>query len=301
MSWSKITLIGMASYMDQIGKDLFQGINLPEGIEKDLVCNTILQRGGEFEVIYSDPFFMQAQIPYWSRKHYRTFDKWIKALNIEYEPLYNFDRYEEWTDDHSRDTDFTEGHTFNGSIARITGAEDTNNLTQTNNLTRTDDLTRTDNLTRTDDLEETRDTDLTVETKRSAMDAATYQPYTQEHTTGSGANNKTENTGTVKNTGTVTDTGNVKNTGTVKDTGTVTNTGSVTRDEEENINTLNRDSRNSNESLTGQDEHTGHLYGNIGVTTSQQMLQSELDIAKWNIYDHISDLFLQEFTIPIYE
>ena len=40
--------------------------------------------------------------------------------------------------------------------------------------------------------------------------------------------------------------------------------------------------------------------GNIGVTTSQQMLQQELDIAQWNIYEHITDLFLNEFVIPIY-
>lgn len=45
----------------------------------------------------------------------------------------------------------------------------------------------------------------------------------------------------------------------------------------------------------------GRAYGNIGVTTSQQMLQAELDIAKWNLIDKISDIFLQEFTIMVYE
>ena len=45
-------------------------------------------------------------------------------------------------------------------------------------------------------------------------------------------------------------------------------------------------------------EHRKH--GNIGVTTSQQMLQSELDIARFNIVQQITDLFLQEFCIMIY-
>ena len=40
--------------------------------------------------------------------------------------------------------------------------------------------------------------------------------------------------------------------------------------------------------------------GNIGVTTSQQMLQSEFDIARWNMYEHIADLFCQEFCIMVY-
>lgn len=43
-----------------------------------------------------------------------------------------------------------------------------------------------------------------------------------------------------------------------------------------------------------------HLYGNIGVTTSQQMLRDELDIVTWNLYEHISDLFIEEFCILIY-
>ena len=46
--------------------------------------------------------------------------------------------------------------------------------------------------------------------------------------------------------------------------------------------------------------HTAHLYGNIGVTTSQQMLQSELDVARWNLYEQIADLFCEEMCIMIY-
>lgn len=46
--------------------------------------------------------------------------------------------------------------------------------------------------------------------------------------------------------------------------------------------------------------HSSHMYGNIGVTTSQQMLEAEYNIAKWNIYENIKDLFMQEFCIMIY-
>lgn len=45
---------------------------------------------------------------------------------------------------------------------------------------------------------------------------------------------------------------------------------------------------------------TGRTHGNIGVTTSQQMLQSELDIAEWNLVEKITDIFVQEFCIPVY-
>ena len=47
--------------------------------------------------------------------------------------------------------------------------------------------------------------------------------------------------------------------------------------------------------------HNGRIHGNIGVTTSQQMLEAELNLGYWNVYEKISELFLQEFTIPVYE
>lgn len=46
---------------------------------------------------------------------------------------------------------------------------------------------------------------------------------------------------------------------------------------------------------------TGRAHGNIGVTTSQQMLESELDLGYWNLYERMTDLFLKEFVIPVYE
>ena len=52
--------------------------------------------------------------------------------------------------------------------------------------------------------------------------------------------------------------------------------------------------------MSNDSEHDGRIHGNIGVTTSQQMLQQELDLGYWNIYDKITQLFLQEFVIPVY-
>ncbi len=68
------------------------------------------------------------------------------------------------------------------------------------------------------------------------------------------------------------------------------------------VNTAGSDSSTSSGSMTHGEviEHTGRLYGNIGVTTSQQMLQSELDIAKFNLYDQIADIFCEEFCLMIY-
>ena len=52
--------------------------------------------------------------------------------------------------------------------------------------------------------------------------------------------------------------------------------------------------------MSNDSEHNGRIHGNIGVTTSQQMLEQELNLGYWNVYEKITELFLQEFVIPVY-
>lgn len=48
-------------------------------------------------------------------------------------------------------------------------------------------------------------------------------------------------------------------------------------------------------------EHTAHVSGNIGVTTSQQMVEAELDLSKkLDIYRFIVEDFKQEFCLMVY-
>ena len=250
MSQAKITLIGLEGYLNP-EQSLFDKMVLPADIDKDTLIGSILMRCQEFELLYSDPYFMQDAISIWSRKNYRTFDKWIKALNIEYDPLYNYDRTEEYTDTHT------------GSRSGSGSNTQTNDLTRTNNLTNAQDITRTDNLASTNDV--------TLTHSEKAYNDSSYVGTTQDVTDQDGSQ-----TGTVRTAGSVTDTGTVKDTGIVKD----------------------QFSNSDQDSYTNK--HNARLFGNIGVTTSQQMLQSELDIARWNLYEHIADLFCQEFCVMVY-
>ena len=229
MASAKITLTSFYTWFNTAvtPDDLFKNLNLPEGIDKDTLVGNILMRGGEFEVMYSDPYFLQNLIGVWSSKWYRTFDKWVKALAIEYSPLENYDRMEEWQD--TRNNHGSE--TTSGTLGRTTS----------------------------DSLSRTATDGGTTETKVSAYDSSTYQPSNQV---------------TVTNSSGFTDTGS----GTLNDT----TSGSTTTSFGEGA------------------KHEGRVHGNVGVTTSQTMLESELQIAEWNLYEHITDLFLSEFVIPIY-
>jgi len=57
-----------------------------------------------------------------------------------------------------------------------------------------------------------------------------------------------------------------------------------------------------NESGTDEFEnnHTSHQYGNIGVTSAQALFMRETEVARFNMYEHIADLFATEFCIMVY-
>lgn len=57
------------------------------------------------------------------------------------------------------------------------------------------------------------------------------------------------------------------------------------------------DSAGTNTSTTS---HDSRVHGNIGVTTTQQLLQSEREVAMFNIYDSICKDFQKRFLIWIY-
>lgn len=207
MAMSKITLFGFYKYYNLQNKDFFENLLLPVGIDKDVVVGNILEKGGEFEVLYSDPDFCTEMMYIWSKKWNRTFTKWYEALNISYNPLENYDRMEEW---HSIDV-----------------GESHNKLDMNSNSSN-----------------ENHSTDL-----RSVFNSSAFE--NDAHNDSNGSANVNSNT--------------------------------LSDGEAKNVN-----------------DRTGRLHGNIGVTTSQQMLQAELDIAAWNLYDHITDVFLKEFIIPVY-
>ena len=238
MAQAKITLIGIENFLNP-DRSVFDKMNLPAGIDKETLIGSILLRCQEFELLYSDPDFLIDAVNIWSRKNYWTFDKWVKAINIQYDPLYNYDRTEEWTDTHSGDYSKSGSGNSSGTTGTL------NNLTETHNLATSNDVTNTHS--------------------EKAFNDSNYVGTTQDVT-----DQDTTDTGTITNTGTVT--GNYSNT----------------------------DSNNESGDDSFENKHNGRMYGNIGVTTSQQMLQSELDIARWNMYEHIADLFASEFCIMVY-
>lgn len=130
MSSAIITLIGFYGY----DPTLFDGLDLPTGVEKDLLIDSILMRGGEYEVVYSNPNLLKSMIGSWSKRWKPVFENWAKATNdmSEISPLENYDRYEAWEDSNtSTSTDEMHG---TGNTSGTDGTTATSNTQGTDTV-----------------------------------------------------------------------------------------------------------------------------------------------------------------------
>ena len=315
---AKITLIGFYNY----DPTLFDGLILPEGIEKDLVVDEILERSNEFESLYSNPDFVKQRITMWGRKHYRTFDKWIKALGIEYDPLNNYDRYEEYTDTHVGN-ELTSGNRSDVAHNSSQGANDVsrsdNRFNQTmgtgsnevsgteNGMNNKQDFSNSLANSHTEGSTKPAEQTTTKEHQVSAYDSSTYQP-SEKDTEGNVVNhNGTDESDTSSHTGTEGNTREVNvnaHNETAANSQNEANVSAGAENEKANNSASDvhtgKELYNDNRVAKDENKHEAHLYGNIGVTTSQQMLEAELEVQRFNIYVQIADLFVEDFCIMIY-
>lgn len=98
MSSATQTLLGLYQIGLQRDKNFFDHLTFPEGINHDLVVTNILHNAGDYEVLYPDLDFMCDGCEMFSLKWQRTFEKWLAVMNIDYEPLENYNRLEHWSD-----------------------------------------------------------------------------------------------------------------------------------------------------------------------------------------------------------
>ena len=101
----RLTLIGLYNYENQFGRDLFDKLTLPAGYDKTTFVNTLLLEHGEKCVLYTNPDFLRAAIGIWSGKWELELGRIYEALTAEYNPIYNYDRYEESADGRNKQFD----------------------------------------------------------------------------------------------------------------------------------------------------------------------------------------------------
>ena len=94
----RLTLIGLYNF----DSSLFDSLTLPEDFDKQTFIDSLLIEHGEKCVLYSNPDFMKYSIGAWGRKWALELERIAQALKAEYDPIYNYDRHEEYTDNEGR-------------------------------------------------------------------------------------------------------------------------------------------------------------------------------------------------------
>lgn len=175
---AKLTLRAFDHYTN--GK-IWDGLLVPNGVNKNLLIQMILIRSDEFACSYPEPETLAMVISTLAEAQLESMSRTWRALTEDYNPIHNYDRFEEWTDKASQ--------TANSSGNATTS------------------------------------TTGTVTTSYQGDNAGAFVNASQ---------NATEDNG-------------------------------------ETVDTSNTTAKSDN-------THDGHLYGNIGVTTSQQMINEELQM-----------------------
>ena len=218
MGKATVSILGMYRYDPKI----FDKMVLPVGINRNSLIDNILVSCAELELLYADLTTLKVMIGLWSKKHLLTWEKLNNTLTLEYNPIENYDRQEEWTDIGTSTEDLTMNeHSNSDSLIRGKERSSNENLRKTNAF-------NDGNVPR-----------------ESITDS------------GSGEN---ESTGKVS---AYSDTDSVR--------------------------------KNSTAS-----NHSARIHGNIGVTTSQQMIEAERSVVQFNMIDFITDSFKEAFCLLVY-
>lgn len=240
-TYVRLTLIGLYKHVPE----LFDMLALPAAYDKDTFIDTVLLDHGEKRVVYPEPDFFKYAVGVWSRKWAASLERIALALESEYNPIYNYDRFEKW-EDHERGDYKNRVENSGDDVTTNTGTVET---TETGTTTETT-------------------TDMETERTVSAFNENGYQPEEKS----------------VVN-GTVTREPDTTQTVTPDTTQTLTH-GAI-------------------EDGSGDDRrdrtHDAHLYGNIGVTTSMQMVTEELSLrTNNNMYAIAAELFADDLLLMLY-
>ena len=307
--------------------------------DSQVLLDTIMMKGGTLAPLYANAATFYRMNNAWWNRHKLTFQKWWEVIDDEYTPLWDRDGFEE-TIDKTTDDGSTTGNTTSTEVMdddtskhsttkevmddnttlSETGKEvfDGTDKRTTSNTEVIDDKS-TSNTTTSSTADTATSNNSTTNNFVSAFDSGydakgnpIYQPHDCSKTVESGSSETTSSvnsntTATDDRTTTTNGTDNLK-TDSKKDT-TKNTTGTDDRTTDTTYNETGTDDRTTtfNENTAGTSEntrdytHQHHSWGNWGITTTaQKLLEQELRIRAFDIYDHMADFFLDELCVRVY-
>lgn len=77
--------------MMTVNPHLWDGLQVPEGVDKDTAINKIVLECNELELLYNEPEFLQNAIKMWCDVELPVWEELYKTTQYEYNPIWNKD------------------------------------------------------------------------------------------------------------------------------------------------------------------------------------------------------------------
>lgn len=285
---------------------IFDLMEIPAALDRETLIQNLLAQTAELEILYPNPVVFKNLVAVWSRKQIDIWNRLYSTTQYEYNPIENYDRMETGT------TDGTGRTTHSGTDT--TGETTTHGGTDS----RTENMTTGGADTVTENVQQGgRDGETT--NGRFTSQSSTSETGHAEKGHWIAAFDATSDDGLVKQTKDVDDTTTDTNTektdnSTASKTTTFGKTEATTSETEYGKSEQVTESRNYGQTISRQEtlshgetvetenggSHTLRAHGNIGVTTTQEMIQQQRRIELFNMYDIIIEDFKMRFCIMIY-
>lgn len=300
---ARLSIMGLYNH-DETVLDLMQFPDDFTDAQKQNIKENILIECAELEFLYPSPTVAKSIIGIWSAKEKPYWDRIYKASLLEYDPIENYRRHETEeitdgrTEEHSgSDTNRASGSdtlTKTGTETNTASGSDTLSQEGTNTNTASGSDQNSGNSTTTD----TQSGTDTVNNKITGFDSDTLVPHDSSETV-YGHKNTNVASGTNTQTYGRVDTQEEERTDTQTygrvDTRELDTTDTQTYGK---VDTFSHGEKIEHE---GTSTRSVLAYGNIGVTTSQQMLTAEVEVAKLiQVAPIIIESFKNRFCLMVY-
>ena len=108
-----LSILGLYNYDPTI----FNNFKLPAQMDREMVFGNLLAELAELEVLYPSNTVMKTVIGFWSSKMLEKWEKLYSTTKLEYNPIENYDRVEDYTDAENRTTESSGNSTGRSSGA----------------------------------------------------------------------------------------------------------------------------------------------------------------------------------------
>ena len=314
---------------------LFSEMVYPSGFtddEKQTTVGNILADCAELECLFTDPDTMKTMIGLWSKLNISVWERIFTASQLEYNPIENYNRTELETIADDR-TDTHSGDDINkqtGTDTRLLdntqthSGSDTHTTSETHSGTDTHTTSETHSGTDTHTISETHsgtDTHTTSETHSGTDTHTTSETHSGTDTTTNSITAYDANTQYVHDTSALLHGHGISGSDALAHGESISGSDAlayghgisgsdalahghkIVDDGSDSITYGKTETLTHGETIVHEGDITrnSHISGNIGVTTSQQMLEQEIEIsAKLNVIKMIVDSFRERFCLLVY-